>query len=54
MIPDIRVIMPSPTVMRLWCAQVFGIGEIGDPVDLNFDNLTPDLIGRRARAFGGG
>ncbi len=37
-----------------WTSQVFGIGEIGDPVDLNTDTLTLDLIGCPVRAFGAG
>lgn len=38
--------------IEYWTSQVFGIGEIGDPVDLNTDTLTLDLIGCPVRAFG--
>lgn len=36
-----------------WTAQVFGIGELDDPVDLNTDTFSLDLIGCPVRAFGG-
>jgi hypothetical protein len=36
-----------------WTAQVYGIGEIGEPIDLNTDTLSLDLVGTRVRAFGG-
>jgi hypothetical protein len=36
-----------------WTAQVYGIGEIGEPVDLNVDTLSLSLIGTPVRAFGG-
>ena len=36
-----------------WTAQVFGIGEIDDPVDLNVNSISLDLIGCPVRAFGG-
>jgi hypothetical protein len=35
-----------------WTSQVFGVGEIDDPVDLNTDTLSLDLIGCPVRAFG--
>jgi hypothetical protein len=35
-----------------WTAQVFGIGEIGNPIDLNIDTISLDLIGCPVRAFG--
>ena len=35
-----------------WTSQVFGIGEVGDPVDLNTDTLSLDLVGCPVRAFG--
>ncbi len=35
-----------------WTAQVFGIGEIGPPIDLNTSTLSLDLIGSHVRAFG--
>jgi hypothetical protein len=34
-------------------AQIFGIGEMGDLVDLTPQNITLDLIGCPVRAFGG-
>ncbi len=40
--------------LNCWTAQVFGIGELGDPVDLNTDTISLDLIGCPVRAFGGG
>jgi len=40
--------------LEYWTSQVFGIGEIGDPVDLNTDTLSLDLIGCPVRAFGAG
>ncbi|MGB8212014.1 MAG: hypothetical protein WCE68_00515 [Anaerolineales bacterium] len=36
-----------------WTAQVFGIGELADPLDLNTDSISLDLIGCPVRAFGG-
>lgn len=39
--------------LTCWTAQVFGIGELGDPVDLNTDTISLDLIGCPVRAFGG-
>ena len=39
--------------MNCWTAQVFGVGELGEPVDLNSDTLSLDLIGCPVRAFGG-
>lgn len=38
--------------VEYWTSQVFGIGEIGDPVDLNTDTLSLDLVGCPVRAFG--
>jgi hypothetical protein len=38
--------------IEYWTSQVFGIGEIGDPVDLNTDTLSLDLVGCPVRAFG--
>jgi len=35
-----------------WTAQVFGVGEIGEPVDLHADSISVDLIGCPVRAFG--
>src|SRR6266702_7003652 len=39
--------------MNCWTAQVFGVGELGETVDLNPDTLSLDLIGCPVRAFGG-
>lgn len=39
--------------INCWTAQVFGIGEIDEPVDLNADTISLDLIGCPLRAFGG-
>jgi hypothetical protein len=39
--------------VNYWTAQVFGVGEIADPVDLNTDTISLDLIGCPVRAFGG-
>ena len=39
--------------LNRWTAQVFGIGELDDPVDLNVDTISLDLIGCPLRAFGG-
>jgi hypothetical protein len=36
-----------------WTAQVYGIGEVGEPMDLNPDTMSLDLIGCPVRAFGG-
>lgn len=36
-----------------WTAQVFGLGELGEPADLHPDTLSLDLIGCPVRAFGG-
>lgn len=35
-----------------WTAQVYGIGEVGEPVDLNTDTLSLNLIGCPVRAYG--
>ncbi|MCA1556140.1 MAG: hypothetical protein LC747_05570, partial [Acidobacteria bacterium] len=35
-----------------WTSQVFGVGELDKPVDLNTDTLSLDLIGCPVRAFG--
>jgi len=39
--------------LNYWTAQVFGIGELDDPVDLNVDTISLDLIGCPLLAFGG-
>ncbi len=36
-----------------WTAQVYGIGELGELVDLNPDTISLDLIGTPVKAFGG-
>jgi hypothetical protein len=36
-----------------WTAQVYGIGQLGQLVDLHPDTITLDLIGAQLRAFGG-
>ncbi len=36
-----------------WTAQIYGIGEMGDLIDLNSDNISLNLIGLPVRAFGG-
>jgi hypothetical protein len=38
--------------IEYWTSQVYGVGEIGDLVDLNTDTLSLDLIGCPVRAFG--
>ncbi len=35
-----------------WTAQVFGIGELDEMIDLYIDTLSLDWLGRRVRAFG--
>jgi hypothetical protein len=35
-----------------WTAQVYGIGEIGEPVDLNTETLSLALVGTPVKAFG--
>ncbi len=39
--------------LSAWTAQVFGIGEVGEPVDLNTSTISLRLIGCPVRAFGG-
>src|SRR6185295_15305052 len=39
--------------LNYWTAQVFGLGELDVPVDLNTDSISLDLIGCPVRAFGG-
>lgn len=36
-----------------WTAQIFGIGEVSELVDIRSDNLSLDIIGCPVRAFGG-
>jgi hypothetical protein len=38
--------------VRQWTTQVYGIGQVGEPVDLNTDTITLDMIGCPLRAFG--
>jgi hypothetical protein len=40
--------------INYWTAQVFGIGEIDDPVDLNVNTISIDLVGCPVRAYGAG
>jgi hypothetical protein len=35
-----------------WTAQVYGLGELGDIIDMNTDAISLDLIGCPVRAFG--
>jgi hypothetical protein len=35
-----------------WTAQVYGVGEIGEPIDLNTETLSLALIGTPVKAFG--
>lgn len=37
---------------RRWTSQVYGIGELGEMMDLHAGNLSLDLIGRSVRAYG--
>jgi hypothetical protein len=37
----------------VWTSQIFGLGELGLPVDLHPDTLTLDLLKLKVRAFGG-
>jgi hypothetical protein len=39
--------------VREWTAQVFGVGRLGDLVDLGPETLSLELIGQPVRAFGG-
>lgn len=38
--------------LALWTSQVYGIGRLGDPVDLNIDTLSLGIIGCKVKAFG--
>jgi hypothetical protein len=38
--------------INYWTAQVFGIGEIGEPIDLSINNISLDIIDSPLRAFG--
>jgi hypothetical protein len=38
--------------LRYWTAQIFGVGEIGEPIDMHTDSISIDLIGCPVRAFG--
>ncbi len=35
-----------------WTTQIYGIGPLGQPIDVNTHTITLDLIGCRVRAFG--
>lgn len=39
--------------LREWTAQVYGVGAIGDLLDVNVDTMSLGLIGTPVRAFGG-
>jgi hypothetical protein len=39
--------------VNAWTSQVFGIGEVGELVDMHPDTASLDLIGLPVRAFGG-
>jgi len=39
--------------LQRWTAQVYGIGELDLPIDLNVNTLSLDLIGCPVKAFGG-
>ncbi len=36
-----------------WTAQVYGVGELAEPIDLNVGNISLKLLGCPVRAFGG-
>lgn len=38
--------------LSLWTAQIYGLGRLSEPVDLNVDTLTLDIIGCPVKAFG--
>jgi len=39
--------------LREWTAQVFGIGEMGELINLSINNMSLKLIGEPVRAYGG-
>ncbi len=38
--------------LSLWTSQIYGVGRLGEPVDLNVDTLSLDIIGCPVKAFG--
>jgi hypothetical protein len=38
--------------VRYWTGQIFGVGELGEPVDMHTDSISIDLVGTPVRAFG--
>ncbi|GHO46265.1 hypothetical protein [Ktedonospora formicarum] len=38
--------------VKSWTAQIFGLGELGRPIDLTPETITLDIIGWPVRAFG--
>jgi hypothetical protein len=38
--------------LSLWTSQIYGIGRLAEPVDLNIDTLSLDIIGCPVKAFG--
>jgi hypothetical protein len=51
-IADLDVGLVRLEDLACWTAQVYGIGEIGDPLDLNTDTISLELIGQPVRAYG--
>jgi hypothetical protein len=38
--------------LALWTSQIYGVGRLGEPIDLNIDTLTLDIIGCPVKAYG--
>jgi hypothetical protein len=38
--------------LSLWTSQIYGIGRLAEPVDLNIDTLSLDIIGCPVKAYG--
>ena len=38
--------------LNRWTTQVYGLGEMGEPADLNFSNLSLRVIGCQVKAYG--
>ncbi|HEY7643148.1 MAG TPA: hypothetical protein VH814_25695 [Steroidobacteraceae bacterium] len=38
--------------LSLWTSQIYGIGRLGEPIDLNIDTLGLDVIGCPVKAYG--
>lgn len=49
---DLDVGLVRVDAVNDWTAQVYGIGVIDDPIDLNTDTISLDLIGCPVRAYG--